>query len=455
VLPVIALIGRPNVGKSTLFNKLTRSRDALVGDQPGVTRDRLYGRARIGEKPFLVVDTGGLEAETSDFSQLVRQQVDQVVEEADTVFFVVDALQGMVLQDKEIAMDLRRSNRNVVLLVNKAEGKVPDLVASEFAELGMGAPFLVSAKRGDGIVKLLGEALKDFEEGVVEADDSVPRVAIVGRPNVGKSTLTNRLAGAHRMIVSDIPGTTRDSVAIPVKLEGETYEIIDTAGVRKKSKVEKGIELFSVVKTLQAIEKSNVVLLVLNASSEVSFQDAAIAGMICDLGRSMVVVVNKWDGLKTKQKNKITRSLQSRLSFLCDFESIYLSALHGSNCHQVLPAVKRAYDSAMIEIATSSLNRTLQEAVDLAPPPAHNRRPVRLKFTHQAGRNPPVIVVHGNLVKTLPASYLKYLSRFFSRKYRLTGTPLRMVPRSGQNPFREKTRTKKFSAGRSGRSRKL
>lgn len=454
-MPVIALIGRPNVGKSTLFNKLTRSRDALVGDQPGVTRDRLYGRARIGEKPFLVVDTGGLEAETSDFSQLVRQQVDQVVEEADTVFFVVDALQGMVLQDKEIAMDLRRSNRNVVLLVNKAEGKVPDLVASEFAELGMGAPFLVSAKRGDGIVKLLGEALKDFEEGVVEADDSVPRVAIVGRPNVGKSTLTNRLAGAHRMIVSDIPGTTRDSVAIPVKLEGETYEIIDTAGVRKKSKVEKGIELFSVVKTLQAIEKSNVVLLVLNASSEVSFQDAAIAGMICDLGRSMVVVVNKWDGLKTKQKNKITRSLQSRLSFLCDFESIYLSALHGSNCHQVLPAVKRAYDSAMIEIATSSLNRTLQEAVDLAPPPAHNRRPVRLKFTHQAGRNPPVIVVHGNLVKTLPASYLKYLSRFFSRKYRLTGTPLRMVPRSGQNPFREKTRTKKFSAGRSGRSRKL
>lgn len=454
-MPVIALIGRPNVGKSTLFNKLTRSRDALVGDQPGVTRDRLYGRARIGEKPFLVVDTGGLEAETSDFSQLVRQQVDQVVEEADTVFFVVDALQGVVLQDKEIAMDLRRSNRNVVLLVNKAEGKVPDLVASEFAELGMGAPFLVSAKRGDGIVKLLGEALKDFEEGVVEADDSVPRVAIVGRPNVGKSTLTNRLAGAHRMIVSDIPGTTRDSVAIPVKLGGETYEIIDTAGVRKKSKVEKGIELFSVVKTLQAIEKSNVVLLVLNASSEVSFQDASIAGMICDLGRSMVVVVNKWDGLKTKQKNKITRSLQSRLSFLCDFESIYLSALHGSNCHQVLPAVKRAYDSAMIEIATSSLNRTLQEAVDLAPPPAHNRRPVRLKFTHQAGRNPPVIVVHGNLVKTLPASYLKYLSRFFSRKYRLTGTPLRMVPRSGQNPFREKTRTKKFSAGRSGRSRKL
>ena len=455
MLPVIALIGRPNVGKSTLFNKLTRSRDALVGDQPGVTRDRLYARARMGDKPFLVVDTGGLEAETSDFSDLVRQQVDQVVEEADTVFFMVDALQGVVLQDREIAMHLRKSNRKIILLVNKAEGKVPDLVASEFAELGMGVPFPVSAKRGDGIVKLLGEALKDFKEVLVDADDGVPRVAIVGRPNVGKSTLTNRLAGAHRMIVSDIPGTTRDSVSIPVKFRGEDYEIMDTAGVRKKSRVEKGIELFSVVKTLQAIEKSHVVLLVLNASSEVSFQDAAIAGMVYDLGRSMVVVVNKWDGLETKQKNRITRSMQSRLSFLCDFESIYISALHGSNCRQVLPAVKRAYDSAMVEIATSSLNRTLQEAVDLTPPPAHNKRPVRLKFTHQAGKNPPVIVVHGNLAQTLPASYLKYLSRFFSRKYRLIGTPLRMIPRSGKNPFRKKTQTKKTSPGKSGRSRKL
>ncbi len=455
MLPVLALVGRPNVGKSTLFNRLTRSRDALVDDQPGVTRDRLYGRGRIGIKPYLVVDTGGIEAEPGKFSSIVKQQVDLVIEEAEVVLFIVDANEGVVPHDKEIAMQLRLSGREIYLLVNKSEGVSSSVVTAEFQELALGPPLAISAKRGDGIDGLITEVLKDYSGVEPESDDDTPRIAIVGRPNVGKSTLTNKLVGEHRVIVSDMPGTTRDSVRIPVVIDGQKYLLIDTAGVRKKSKVDAVIEKFSVIKTLQAIESCHVVLLVVDASTEISAQDATIAGMVNEFGRSMVVIVNKWDGLDNRHRSRVKKEIANKLSFLPNPELIFISALHGSNIVEVMPAARRAYDSAMITIATSSLNRTLESALTQTPPPMHNQRPVRLKFTHQAGKNPPVIVIHGNQVNSIPVSYRKYLARYFARAYNLVGTPVQIIPRVSENPFKLRNPTRMAHKKRSGRRRKL
>ncbi len=455
MLPVLALVGRPNVGKSTLFNKLTRSRDALVDNQPGVTRDRLYGKGRIGEKPYLVVDTGGVESEAGDFSEMVKDQVDQVIEEAQVVLFLVDANEGIVHQDKEIALQLRQSQCQVYVLVNKSEGLESNLVVSEFQELALGEPKAISAKRGDGIERVIAQILEGCDQGDEIEDKDTPRIAVIGRPNVGKSTLTNKLVGEHRVLVSDIPGTTRDSVYIPIKFNGQEYTLIDTAGVRKKSKVEQAIEKFSVIKTLQAIENCHVVLFVVDASTEIGAQDATIAGMVSDFGRSIVIVVNKWDRLYGHQRKKIKKDISGRLSFLPSPESIYISALHGSNIVEVMPAAKRAYDSAMVEIATSSLNRTLENALTQTPPPTHNQRPVRLKFAHQAGKNPPVIVIHGNQVDSIPESYKKYLSRYFAKTYQLVGTPITIIPRVGENPFKLRNPQKTAFKQRSGRRRKL
>ena len=458
MLPVIALVGRPNVGKSTLFNKLTRTRDALVDDQPGVTRDRLYGRGRVGNIPFLVVDTGGIESGENLFSALIEQQVEQVIEESDIVMFLVDGQDGLVGMDKEIAQQLRTSGRKICLLVNKSEGLQESLVTSEFQELALGAPIAISAKRGDGVERLIQVALKDHQVDGNEADaddESIPKFALIGRPNVGKSTLANKLVGAHRVIVSDIPGTTRDSVSIPLSVDGEEYTLIDTAGVRKKSKVDEVIEKFSVIKTLQAVENCHVVLFVVDASTEISAQDAAIAGMVNDFGRSIVIIVNKWDGLDNKKRKVIVKDIQSKLSFLPNPEYVTISALHGSKIKEVIPAANRAYHSAMINIATSSINRTLEEAVIQTPPPMHNQRPVRLKFAHQAGKNPPVIVVHGNQADSIPKSYLRYLARYFSNAYRLVGTPIRIITRVGENPFKVRNPSTKVYKKRSGRRRKL
>lgn len=459
MLPVLALVGRPNVGKSTLFNKLTRSRDALVDDCPGLTRDRLYGRGRSGNKSYLVVDTGGIEGEQGDFTSLVKQQVDQVIEEAQVVLFLVDGSDGIVPQDKEIAMQLRLSNRKIYLLVNKTEGISPGLATAEFQELALGSPIAISAKRGDGVEGLISEVMKAYPEIEEEEGRHTPKIAIIGRPNVGKSTLTNKLVGAHRVIVSDIPGTTRDSVHIPIAVElnkvEQKYILIDTAGVRKKSKVDGVIEKFSVIKTLQAIETCHVVLLVVDASAEISAQDATIAGMVSDFGRSVAVVVNKWDGLGERQRNKIKTALKNKFAFLSYPEIICISALHGSNIVEVMPAAQRAYDSAMIHIATSSLNRTLERALTKTPPPMHNQRPVRLKFAHQAGKNPPVIVVHGNQVNTIPDSYRKYLSRYFAKAYNLVGTPVQIIPRVAENPFKLRNPANTVFKKRSGRRRKL
>jgi len=455
MLPVIALVGRPNVGKSTLFNRLTRSRDALVDDQPGVTRDRLYGQGRIGGKPYLVVDTGGIDAEQDELASMVKQQVELVIEEAEVVLFIVDAADGIVPQDVEIAKELRLSNRKIFLLVNKSEGVSSSVATSEFQELGLGIPLAISAKRGDGIEGLMTEVLGNCAGAEQEPEEEVPRIAIAGRPNVGKSTLTNKLVGEHRVIVSNIPGTTRDSVQIPLEVSGQKYVLIDTAGVRKKSRVDGVIEKFSVIKTLQAIESSHVVLLVVDASVGLSAQDATIAGMVNDFGRSIVVVINKWDGLESRQRSILKKEIANKLSFLPNPELIFISALHGSNIDKVMPAVRRAYDSAMVSIATSSLNRTLENALTQTPPPMHNQRPVRLKFTHQAGKNPPVIIVHGNQATSLPESYRKYLAKYFSRAYKLVGTPVRIIPRVSENPFKSKKPAGTVHKKRSGRRRKL
>mgnify|MGYP001827241729 CR=1 FL=1 len=411
MLPVIALVGRPNVGKSTLFNRLTRSRDAIVDDQPGVTRDRLYGRGKIGDRPFLAVDTGGLESEDGPFNDQIARQVEQVVEEAQVVVLVVDAVEGLVSRDIEIADKLRQSGRRTLVAVNKSEGELPELAAAEFQELALGMPLAVSARRREGLDDLIAKAL-DGVPGIDDDDvDRGAKIALAGRPNVGKSTLINRLVGEDRVIVSDKPGTTRDSVQVPLDYAGESYVIVDTAGVRRRSRVEEAVEKFSVVKTLQAIEGADVVLLVLDASSEIGGQDATIAGMIQDLGRSLVLVVNKWDRQTSRQRRKIRDEISRKLPFLPDPEILFVSALYGSGLGEIMPAVQKALQSAMAELGTASLNRTLAAAIAQTPPPIHQNRTVKLKFAHQAGKNPPVVVVHGNQAESLPASYLRYLGR--------------------------------------------
>ena len=458
MLPVISLVGRPNVGKSTLFNRLTRTRDALVDDQPGVTRDRLYGTAKIGPVPFLVVDTGGLEASDELFSSQIRSQVELVIAESDIIFFIVDASQGIVAGDIEIANLLRRCESTVILLVNKSEGIDQEMVTPEFQELAVGAPVAISARRGDGISALVENLLDSqvLDQQEYGDDEEEPGIAIIGRPNVGKSTLANKLAGEYRVIVSDVPGTTRDSVRIPLTFRGERYALIDTAGVRKKARVTETIEKFSVVKTLQAIENCHVVILILDASTGILAQDSTIAGMVNELGRSIVVVLNKWDGLDSKRKKLIRREVDNKFEFLPNPEIVTISALHGSNVRDVLPAAIRAYKSAMIDIATSSLSRTLEDAVIQTPPPMHNQRPIKLKFAHQAGKNPPVVVIHGNQATFLPESYRRYLARYFSRTYRLVGTPIRIFTRVPENPFKHrKPSPDKAFKKRSGRRRKL
>ncbi len=442
MLPVLALVGRPNVGKSTLFNRLTRSRDALVGDQPGVTRDRLYGRGRLGDAGFLAVDTGGLSADEDAFGPLIRQQVELAVEEAQAILFIVDAAHGLAPQDREIGALLRRNKAAVFVVVNKSEAIEDEVASAEFQALGLGAPHAISALRGSGVDELLSSvlaALTQWPAGETETELGLPKITLAGRPNVGKSTLANRLAGQARALVSPIPGTTRDSVRMALNIGGERVMLIDTAGVRRKSRVHEVIEKFSVIKTLQAMEEAQVVLLILDASAEISTQDAAIAGMIQDLGRSLVVVVNKWDCLAKRQRQKIQDEIDRKLPFLPNPETVFISALRGSNLAAVMPAAMRAHRSAMLSIATSSINRTLADAVAQTPPPARNGRPTRLKFAHQAGKNPPLIVVHGGQAEKLPESYRRYLARYFARAYRLVGTPVRIIARTAVNPYAGRT----------------
>ena len=439
--PVIALIGRPNVGKSTLFNRLTRSRDALVADLPGLTRDRHYGEGRIGERPFLVIDTGGFEPVAKDgIVHEMAKQTRQAIVEADVVVFIVDGRQGLTPHDKTITDFLRKSGRQVMLVVNKSEGMKYTSVTADFYELGLGDPYVISAAHGDGVADLVDQALDIAIDGKPqEENEEAPlrgiKIAIVGRPNVGKSTMVNTLLGEERVIAFDMPGTTRDSIEIPFERNGKHYTLIDTAGIRRKGKVFEAIEKFSVVKTLQSISEANVVLLLLDAQQDISEQDAHIAGFILESGRALVVGINKWDGLTSDYRDHIKREIDRKLTFLTFAKFHYISALKSTGIMQMLKSIDAAYAAAMAKLPTPQLTRALQEALDHQQPRRKGSIRPKLRYAHQGGQNPPIIVIHGNALESIESSYKRYLEKHFRDSFSLTGTPLRIEFRSGKNPF--------------------
>lgn len=439
--PVIALVGRPNVGKSTLFNRLTRSRDALVADLPGLTRDRHYGEGRVGERPFLVIDTGGFEPVAKEgIMYEMAKQTKQAVVEADVVIFIVDGRQGLTPHDKTITDFLRKSGRSVMLVVNKAEGMKYTSVTADFYELGLGDPYVISAAHGDGVSDLVDEALDialaqrpDLGEEVDVARGI--KIAIVGRPNVGKSTLVNTLLGEERVIAFDMPGTTRDSIEIPFEREGKQYTLIDTAGIRRRGKVFEAIEKFSVVKTLQSISETNVVLLLLDAQQDISEQDAHIAGFVLESGRALVVGVNKWDGLQSDRRDEIKMDLERKLSFLSFAKFHFISALKSTGIGPVMKSIDSAYAAAMSNLTTPKLTRALIEAVEHQQPRRKGSIRPKLRYAHQGGMNPPVVVIHGNALEGVDDSYKRYLEKHFRETFSLVGTPLRIEFRSSKNPF--------------------
>ena len=434
--PTIVLVGRPNVGKSTLFNRLTRSRDALVADMPGLTRDRHYGHGRLGDKPFLVVDTGGFEpqAKTGIVHEMARQ-AEAAIAEADAVIFLVDGRTGLAPQDRVIAELLRRSGRPVHLAVNKAEGMNRDVVSAEFHELGLGDPVAISGAHGEGVRELLEIALAPFADEHEAEDQRGPRVAIVGRPNVGKSTLINSLLGEERVIAFDMPGTTRDAIEVPFERNGREYTLIDTAGLRRKGRVFETVEKFSVIKTLQAIEEANVAVLMLDASQDVSDQDAHIAGFCIEAGRALVLAVNKWDAVDSYRRECIKQEVSRKLNFLGFAKVHYISAKEGQGIPSVLGSVDKAYAAAMIKLPTPKLTRVLQAAVQKQQPPRRGNFRPKLRYAHQGGSNPPIIVIHGNALDAVPDAYTRYLEKTFMEAFRLQGTPLRIQYKTTHNPF--------------------
>ncbi len=480
--PVVALVGRPNVGKSTLFNRLTRTRDALVADFPGLTRDRKYGHANIAGYDFIVIDTGGIDGTEEGVEEKMAEQSLLAIEEADVVLFLVDARAGLVPADVGIAQYLRQREKTTVLVANKTDGIDADSHCAEFYQLGLGEVEQIAAAQGRGITQLieqvlapLGEQLNadqvventeefadddashdewdhdfdvDNEEDAALLDQALQeeieeeriedkniKIAIVGRPNVGKSTLTNRILGEERVVVYDMPGTTRDSIYIPMERDGQQYTIIDTAGVRKRGKVNLAVEKFSVIKTLQAIQDANVVLLTIDAREGISDQDLSLLGFILNAGRSLVIVVNKWDGLSQDIKDQVKSELDRRLDFI-DFARVhFISALHGSGVGNLFDSVKEAYACATQKTSTSMLTRILRMAADEHQPPLVNGRRVKLKYAHPGGYNPPIIVIHGNQVEKLADSYKRYLSNYFHKSLKIIGSPIRIQFQEGNNPF--------------------
>jgi len=462
MLPVIALVGRPNVGKSTLFNRLTRTRDALVADFPGLTRDRKYGQAKIEEKEFIVIDTGGITGNEEGIDALMAGQSLQAIEEADAVLFLVDARAGMTVTDEAIADHLRRQEKKIFVVANKTDGIDADSVCAEFYALGLGEVYHIAAAHGKGVRQMIDTALDGFFDDLPEEDEfdefdlgheyndddedallkeqerlkNLPiKLALIGRPNVGKSTLTNRILGEERVLVYDMPGTTRDSIYIPMTRDGREYILIDTAGVRKRKKVNETVEKFSVIKTLKAIEDCNVVLLIIDARDGISDQDLSLLGYTLNAGRSLVIAVNKWDGMSEYDKERVKSELDRRLGFI-DFAKIhFISALHGTGVGHLYESVEEAYDSSTKRISTSMLTRIVGMAVDDHNPPMVQGRRVKLRYAHAGGYNPPLIVIHGNQVKKLPDSYKRYLMNYFRRSLGIMGTPIRIEFREGTNPF--------------------
>ncbi|HDP88933.1 MAG TPA: ribosome biogenesis GTPase Der [Thioalkalivibrio sp.] len=437
--PVIALVGRPNVGKSTLFNRLTKSRDALVADFPGLTRDRKYGIGRVGGRPFVVVDTGGLSGEAEGIDEYMAVQTRQAIAEADVLLFLVDGRSGVTAADEAIARELRITGKPLYLVVNKTDGIDAEGAAMDFYALGMGEPIAIAAAHGRGINALVNRVMEPFPEApeVTPEDEAAKgiRIAFVGRPNVGKSTLINRIMGEERVVAFDQPGTTRDSVEIPFERDGQAYTLIDTAGVRRRARVSEAIEKFSVIKTLQAIEACHVTILVLDAREGITEQDATLVGHVMEAGKAIVVAINKWDGLTPEQRDKVRHEIEIKLPFLDFAERFFVSALHGTGVGELYAAVQRAYDSSMLDVSTSRLTTLLEQAVVQHQPPLVHGRRIKLRYAHQGGHNPPIIVIHGNQTERVPGAYKRYLVNFFRTRLKLVGTPIRIEFKTGENPY--------------------
>jgi GTPase len=437
MLPVIALVGRPNVGKSTLFNVLTGTRDAIVADVPGLTRDRQYGFGRVGPLPFVVIDTGGLVQNPSGIEAQMRAQTERAVQEADRLIFIVDARAGLTAADEFVARELRRSGKPVTLAVNKAEGLDSDSAAADFHAFGFGAPFAVSASHGQGCETLMEHVLSGFAaEPPVQDQTGAIRIAIIGRPNVGKSTLVNRLLGEERVIASEEPGTTRDSILVPFERDGRAFLLIDTAGVRRRARVEDVVERASVAKTLQAIAEAHVVILVLDAHDTVAEQDASVLGLALERGRALIIAVNKWDGIAPEQREQIQRQLALRLDFVPFAPLHFISARHGTGVGELMHSTVRAYEAAMRTMPTRELTRTLEQALSVHQPPLVRGRRIKLRYAHQGGRNPPRIVIHGNQTASVPDAYTRYLANVFRKAYDLFATPVVIEYRTDTNPYR-------------------
>ncbi|MBC5766685.1 ribosome biogenesis GTPase Der [Ramlibacter albus] len=443
--PVMALVGRPNVGKSTLFNRLTKSRDAIVADFAGLTRDRHYGNARHGQHEFIVIDTGGFEptAETGIYMEMAKQ-TRQAVAEADVVVFVVDARAGVSAQDHDIANFLRKLGKPTVLAANKAEGMQDSAHLAEFYELGLGEVEPVSASHGQGVRNLVEKALEPLnlpeepEDGASEAETGVIKLAVAGRPNVGKSTLINTWLGEERLVAFDLPGTTRDAISVPFERNGQRFELIDTAGLRRKGKVFEAIEKFSVVKTLQAIESANVVLLLLDATQGVTDQDAHIAGYILESGRAVVLAINKWDAVDEYERETVRRQIEARLAFLKFADLHLISAKKRQGIGPLWGSIAQAYKAAFTKMTTPVLTRLLHEAVQFQQPKRSGMFRPKLRYAHQGGQNPPVIVVHGNSLEHVTDAYKRFLEGRFRKEFNLVGTPLRIEMRTSKNPYADK-----------------
>ena len=442
-IPIIALVGRPNVGKSTLFNRLTRSRDALVADYAGLTRDRKYGRALLSGHPFLLIDTGGLSGGEVGIDAAMAQQSKAAIEEADAVVFMVDATSGVAASDQTVADMLRRIDKPVWLAANKIDGQNTDIALSDFYGLGFGEPQAIAASHGRGVSALSDQLLAYF--GLLDVDpvdvndqrQEAPgiRIGVVGRPNVGKSTLVNRMLGEDRVVVFDLPGTTRDSIYIPYERHKETYTLIDTAGVRRRGRVSETVEKFSIVKTLQAVEDSHVVVLVVDAQEGLVEQDLHLMGTIIDAGRALVVAVNKWDHLDPDVREKIRQTLRRRLNFIPWAKIHYISALHGTGVGDLYGSIKEGYEAATTKFSTNVLTRILEDAVEDHQPPLVRGRRIKLRYAHQGGMNPPRIIIHGNQTKDVPESYRRYLENIYRRVLNITGSPVKIEFKSGENPF--------------------
>lgn len=439
MLPVVAIVGRPNVGKSTLFNRLTRTRDAVISNVPGTTRDRQFGEVHQDSRHFILIDTGGITSENEIVDQLITKQALQAIQDADKVMFVVDGKSGITTDDKQIANVLRRTGKEIILTVNKTESVDPSIGVADAYELGIGNPCAISAAHGAGITKLLEQLFpkpNDVPETEVSERDGI-KLAIVGRPNVGKSTLTNRMLGEERVIVHDSPGTTRDSIYVPLERFDKRYTLIDTAGVRKRGKVRQSEapEQFSVVKTLQSIENANVVLYVIDARIAVSEQDMKLLGFILECGKGLVIAINKWDGMTEEAREHAKNTIDRQLDFVKFARVHFISALHGSGVGNLFASIDEAFESATRKLSTPEITRLLQKAIEQHQPPLVKGRRVKMRYAHPGGHNPPIIVIHGNQLEALPDSYKRYLSNFFQTKLKLYGTPVVIQFKTSDNPF--------------------